>query len=99
MSDYLKTSLQCSGHMGHEPSIKFLPSGDAVVEFSLAVSTGKDKPSMWLECKAFGELAESITENYKKGSKFDIHEAYPKVEEWTGKDGTKKSKTVWIVKA
>lgn len=99
MSDYIQTQLTCTGYLGHDPSIKFLPGkGTAVAEFSLAVSTGKDKPSMWLNCKAFEELAEKITENYKKGGKMDILSAYPKIEEWTGKDGEKKSRVVWVVK-
>lgn len=96
---YIQTSLTCSGHLVHDPSIKFLPGkGTAMCEFSLGVSTGKDKPPMWLNCKAFEALAEQITEEYKKGDKFDILSAYPKIEEWEGKDGKKNSKTVWIIK-
>ena len=68
------------GNLGKDPEIRFLPSGQSVVNFSIATSRRwKDKDSgekkeetEWHNCEAWGKLAEIIGEYLKKGSKIAI---------------------------
>lgn len=73
---------QCNfiGRLGRDPEIRYMPSGDAVASFSIAVgSSWKDKNSgekkeqtEWVSITAFGKLAEIIGQYVKKGSKVFI---------------------------
>ena len=68
------------GNVGNDPEIKYMPSGKAVANFSIATSeTWKDKQTgeqkektEWHRCNAFDKLAEIIGEYVKKGSKIYI---------------------------
>lgn len=70
---------QCNfiGRLGRDPELRYLPSGDAVASFSIAVgqswkdkTTGEKKEKTeWVNMSAFGKLAEVIGEYLKKGSK------------------------------
>ena len=65
------------GNVGQDPETKFLPSGEAVTNLSVATSEAwKDKNSgerkervEWNRVVAFGRLAEIISEYARKGSK------------------------------
>ena len=64
------------GNIGQDPETKFLPSGEAVTNFSVATSEswkGKDGTKQerveWTKVVAFGKLAEIISEYARKGSK------------------------------
>jgi len=69
---------QCEfiGRLGKDPESRYMPNGDAVTSFSLAVgSTWKDKNSgekkestEWVNVTAFGKLGEIIAQYCKKGS-------------------------------
>ncbi len=51
-----------AGFIGRDAELRFIPSGDAVAGFSLAVSTGtKDNPdTLWVDCSLWGKRAESL---------------------------------------
>lgn len=62
------------GNLGKDPELKYTPSGQAVVTFSLATSRKwKDKEgnekedTQWHNIKAWGRLAEIINQYAKKG--------------------------------
>ena len=64
------------GTFGKDPSIRYLPSGKAVVSFSLATteewkdtSGQKQSATEWHNCTAFDKLAEIIGQYCQKGSK------------------------------
>lgn len=69
---------QCEfiGRLGKDPESSYMPNGDAVTNFSLAVgSTWKDKNSgekkestEWVNVTAFGKLGEIISKYCLKGS-------------------------------
>jgi single-strand DNA-binding protein len=73
---------QCSflGRLGKDPTVRYMPSGDAVANFSIAVgSTWKDKATgdkkestEWVNVTAFGKLAEICAEYLAKGSQVFI---------------------------
>ena len=63
-----------AGRLGKDAELKFLPSGDAVANFSLAVSTGtKEKPdTLWVDCALFGNRAESLSPYLLKGTAITV---------------------------
>lgn len=67
---------QFIGRLGKPPEIKYLPNGDPVASFSIAVgSSWKDKQGQkqeateWVRLSAFGKLAEIIGQYCDKGSR------------------------------
>ena len=67
------------GHLGQDPEVKFMPSGDAVCNFSLATGESwKDKQGQiqekteWHRVTMFGKLAEIAGEYLRKGSQVYI---------------------------
>ena len=76
------------GHLGQDPSIKFLPSGDTVAEFSIA-NTMKRKSgevTTWWRCTAFGKTAEITSQFLAKGDAVCVlGTAYN--DPWKDKDG------------
>lgn len=65
-----------AGNLGRDPEMRYLPSGEAVCNFSVAVTESwKDKNSgekrentTWYRVNAFGKLAEICGNYLKKGS-------------------------------
>ena len=87
------------GNLGQDPELKWLPSGMAVVNFSMATSTGwKDKDGQlqekteWHKVIAFGKQAENIGSRAKKGTKILV-EGRIETRKWDNKDGVKVSTT------
>jgi single-strand DNA-binding protein len=68
------------GHLGADPEIRYLPSGDAVCSLRIATSdTWKDKTTgekkeatEWHRVSAFGKLAEIMGEYLRKGAQVYI---------------------------
>ena len=93
---------QIIGNLGRDPEIKTIPSGQKVASFSLACSekyTDKNgqkvEKTEWINCKAWGKLAEIIEKYVKKGSQIYVE---GKLETQSfEKDGVKKYKTEIIV--
>jgi single-strand DNA-binding protein len=78
------------GNIGKDPEVRATQTGKEITSFSIAVWQGKDKPSMWLDCKSF----EPVT--FGKGAKV-IVEGKLVMETWTSKDGATMKKFVVIV--
>jgi single-strand DNA-binding protein len=82
------------GNLGNQPETKFMPSGGAVTNVSLATSrTWKDKNSgimqehtEWHRVVFFNRLAEIAGEYLKKGSKIYV-EGSLRTNKWQDKDG------------
>lgn len=82
------------GNLGKDPETRYLPSGDAVCNFSIATTeTWKDKTSgekkdatEWHNIAAFGKLAEICGQYLKKGSQVYI-EGSIKTRKWQDKEG------------
>ncbi|MFC2417131.1 MAG: single-stranded DNA-binding protein, partial [Eikenella corrodens] len=67
------------GNLGRDPEVRYLPSGDAVANFSIATSENwKDRNGQrqerteWHNISMFGRLAEIAGQYLKKGSKVYI---------------------------
>src|SRR3990167_9277069 len=64
------------GHLGADPEQRFLPSGTAVVNFTVATTDrwkgddgDKKEKTEWSRCAAFGKTAEVSAEYCHKGSR------------------------------
>lgn len=80
------------GNLGKDPEMRFMPNGNAVCNFSIAISERyKDKTSgemkeitEWVNIVMFGKLAEIAGEYLTKGSKVYV-EGKLKTEKYTDK--------------
>jgi single-strand DNA-binding protein len=83
------------GNLGKDPETRFMPSGGAVTNLTVATSeTWKDKQTgeakektEWHRVAIFGKLAEIAGEYLKKGSKVYLEGAL-QTRKWTKEDGT-----------
>lgn len=88
------------GNLGRDPEIKYLSSGEAVANFSIACSeswkdkaTGEKKEiTEWVRISFFGKLAEICGQYLKKGSQVYI-EGSLRTRKWTDKDGQERYTT------
>lgn len=87
---------QCNfiGRLGNDPEIKYLASGEAVANISLAVGwKSKDKEGAeWVRIVAFKKLAEIIGEYLRKGSKVYISGSM-RTRKWTDSSGNDRYST------
>lgn len=82
------------GNLGKDPESRYLPSGEAVCNFSVATTeswkdkaTGEKKElTEWHRINAFGKLAEICGEYLKKGTAVYI-EGRIRTRKWQDKDG------------
>ena len=85
---------QIIGRLGQDPEIRYLPSGGAVANLSVATSEKwKDKETgerqertEWHRVTVFGKLAEIVGEYLKKGSQV-YFEGRLQTRKWQDKDG------------
>lgn len=82
------------GNLGKDPEVRYMPSGGAVVNITLATSdTWKDKTSgeakertEWHNVVFFNKLAEIVGQYLKKGSRMYV-EGSLRTRKWQDKDG------------
>lgn len=85
------------GNLGRDPETKYLPSGDAVTNFSIATSESwqkdgqKQERTEWHNIVCFKRLAEIASEYLRKGSKVYL-EGQLRTQSWD-KDGQKHYRT------
>ena len=87
------------GNLGKDPEVRYLPSGDAVANISIATTeTWKDKAgekqekTEWHRVSMFSKLAEIAGEYLKKGSQVYI-EGRLETRKWTDKEGHERHTT------
>lgn len=91
---------ECIGRLGQDPELKFLPSGEAVTNISIACgeswmdknSGQKQERVTWVPYVAFGKLAEIMGQYLKKGSKVYVSGKL-RVRKWTDQQGQDKYST------
>lgn len=92
--------IQIIGHLGKDPEVRYLPSGDAVCNFSIATTekwkdkaTGEAKEQTeWHRVSTFGKLAEICSQYLKKGSLAFV-QGKIQTRKYTDKDGVEKFST------
>jgi len=86
--------VQLIGHLGKDPEVKYLPSGDAVATVSIATSESwtdkesgqKKEATEWHRVTFFGKIAEIVGEYLKKGSQCYV-EGKLRTRKWKDRDG------------
>lgn len=86
------------GNLGRDPEMKFLPSGIAVTNFSVAVTTSwtdkntgeRNERVNWYKCAAWGKQAEIANQYLKKGRQVMV-QGTPEARAYMGKDGEPKA--------
>lgn len=92
------------GNLGSDPEVKYLPSGSAIANITLATSeewkdkaTGESKSQTeWHRVVLFGKLAEVAGEYLRKGSQVYI-EGQLRTRKWTDNAGVEKYTTEIVV--
>jgi single-strand DNA-binding protein len=69
-----------------KPEMRYLNSGDAVLQFSVADNQGKDKQPIWWRCALFGKRAESLQNFIQSGAKVTVVGSVSE-REYTDKNG------------
>lgn len=82
-------SISVAGTLGKDAEIRYLPNGDAVCNFSVADSMGKDKGTIWWNCQLFGKRAESLSQYLTKGQAVTVSGNVTE-REWNDKEGNKR---------
>ena len=87
------------GNLGKDPEIRYMPSGDAIANLTLATTENwkdkageKQEKTEWHRVSMFGRLAEIAGEYLKKGSSVYI-EGKLQTRKWQDKDGIEKYST------
>ncbi len=82
------------GNLGRDPEMRYLPSGQAVTDFSVAVNrrwTNRDgqpgEETVWFRVSAFGRQGEVAAQYLKKGRQVFVQGRIKEPRIWTDRDG------------
>jgi single-strand DNA-binding protein len=96
MANYNKIILV--GNLTRDPQLSYLPSQTPVVEFGLAVNhkwkdqSGQQREDVcFIDCRAYGKPAEILNQYTSKGRQLLV-EGRLQLDQWTDKDGGKRSR-------
>jgi len=98
---------QCNfiGRLGRDPEIKYLPSGSALAQFSIAVGNNyknkngeKVDETEWVNLTAFGKTAEIIGQYCTKGMRVMVT-GRMKTDKWTDQNGVDRYSTKVLVES
>lgn len=80
-----------TGNVGRDGEMRYTPSGDAVLGFSVALTSGfgDKKITTWLNCTLWGRRAESLDPYIKKGIQVAINGEFT-ARAYNAKDGSEK---------
>lgn len=79
-----------TGHLGRDADKRYIPSGEAIVQFSVAVKSGFGEKAVttWARCALWGKRGEAVAQYLIKGQLVGIS-GEVSLREYTGKDGVK----------
>jgi single-strand DNA-binding protein len=80
-----------TGRLGRDAESKYLPTGTAVLEFSIAVDTGfgDKRRSFWLKCAMFGDRGPKLAQYLVKGQQVAVSGEFDP-RQYQAKDGSEK---------
>lgn len=64
--------ITITGNLGKDAELRTIPSGESILQFSVADSQGKDKPSIWWRCSLWGKRAETLSQYLLKGQQVTV---------------------------
>lgn len=82
-------NITIAGTLGKDAEVKYLANGDAICNFSVADSQGRDKPTMWWNCGLYGKRAESLSQYLTKGQAVTVTGSVSE-RKWTDKEGNER---------
>ncbi len=93
------------GNLGNDPEVKYMPSGDAMANISIATSESwidkssgeKKEKTEWHRVVFFGKLAEVVGQYLKKGSKVYV-EGQLQTRKWQDQSGQDRYTTEVVVR-
>ena len=69
-----------SGFLSANPEVRYFESGGCLCTMSVALKKNKDDETTWLNCEAWGNGAEELSETFKKGDKVLVCGTFKKTE-------------------
>jgi len=94
--EQFETSLKMFSGFITEPDLRYFESGKALCTFAIPLKKDKKDDPVYLNCETWGRIAEKAGE-LKKGDEVTVLGKFKEVE-YKAKDGTNKTKIVFIVK-
>lgn len=101
MANFNKVIL--AGNLTRDPQLSYLPSNTPVVEFGLAINRkwrGQNgemrEETCFVDCRAYAKQAETLNQYMTKGRPILV-EGRLQFQQWTAKDGSKRSKHLVVV--
>ena len=82
-------SITVAGTLGKDAEVKYLANGDAICNFSIADSMGRDKGTIWWNCGLYGKRAESLSQYLVKGQAVTVTGSVSE-RKWTDKEGNER---------
>lgn len=79
-------NITVAGQLGRDAELRSLPDGTQVLQFSVADSQGRDKPTIWWNCQLFGKRAASLQQYLTKGQSVAVSGNVTE-REWKTKEG------------
>jgi single-strand DNA-binding protein len=61
-----------AGGLTRDSELRRTQGGDPILNFSVGVSEGRDKPSTYFSCSLFGKRGEALEQYLRKGSKVTV---------------------------
>lgn len=61
-----------AGGLTRDSELRRTQAGDAILNFSVGVSEGRDKPSTYFSCSLFGKRGEALEQYLRKGTKVTV---------------------------
>jgi single-strand DNA-binding protein len=61
-------SITIAGNIGKDAELRRTGGGDGVLSFNVAVSEGRDKPTVWFQCSLWGKRGEALQPYLTKGT-------------------------------
>lgn len=68
--------MMIAGGLTRDSELRRTQSGDPILNFSVGVSEGRDKPSTYFSCSLFGKRGETLEQYLKKGTKVSVIGAF-----------------------
>lgn len=82
-------SITICGALGKDSELRSVPTGERVLNFSVADSQGRDKPTIFWGCQLWGKRADSLKQYLVKGQQVTVVGSVSE-RDWTDKDGQKR---------
>jgi len=81
--------MELVGRVGRDGDIKYLETGTAILNFSIAVNQGygEKKYTEWVKVAVFGKQAEQLSKLLSVGALVQVQAQSFKVEKWTTNKG------------